>query len=438
MKSESNNLKTLYEYQTCTDTALLSDIKDLAFHEPDLLKYIEITRTGFKFKHYTGFIPTKNYRIQVLPKIMNSGDTEESRQNLIRILLYVFSPAGLSIPKVEIEDNVKLDILDLIIRMYAITLEEQILQGAYRRYIRFSEESKFMRGKLNVVRQINRIDQSKFSVIDFRFSMDNDLNRFFAHATRYFMKVTKNRINADRLSWIDSMFHDEDISPWHHCKINFNRLNERFRVPYIYASMILDNLVIMSGGSRNDMAMIFDMNLIFERFFAQFINKNKEAIFGDFKSEIQIQHKNNNFVYDDNIDNNENGLRSTKPDVKVFLDNNIYIFDTKYKNLNDPQIDRMKVRIDEANSIAPSDLYQMYTYSQVYNAKHTVLVFPGCDCKLSGPYIFTLKDKEKKLWIYMLKLDLHCDNWEGDLVDNFKTHFTEIIKVDHQNNCTFL
>ena len=190
---------------------------------------------------------------------MDSGDTEESRQNLIRILLYVFSPAGLSIPKVEIEDNVKLDILDLIIRMYAITLEEQILQGAYRRYIRFSEESKFMRGKLNVARQINRIDQSKFSVIDFRFSMDNDLNRFFAHANRYFMKVTKNRINADLLSWIDSMFHDEDISPWHNCKINFNRLNERFRVPYIYASMILDNLIIMSGGSRNDMAMIFDI-----------------------------------------------------------------------------------------------------------------------------------------------------------------------------------
>ena len=439
MKPRSSNLKTLYEYEQCKDSDIVYELNELASSNEELYKFMEITSTYVKFRHYTGFIPTKNYRIQVLPKISKLDmDEKNSRDNLIGILLYIFSPPEVSIPKVEINDDAELDMLDLIIRMYAITLEEQILQGAYRKYIRFSEESKFLRGKLNVAKQIRKIDHSKFSINDFRFSMDNDLNRFFAHANRNFMRLTHDSTNANLLAWIDGILHDEDISPWSGCKINFNRLNERFRTPYIYARMILDNLIMMSGGPRDNITMIFNMNMVFENFFAKFINKNKETIFSNMSPKIEIQCRSNNFIYNYNVDDIKKSLRFTKPDVILSLDNYTYIFDTKYKKLNDPRIDRIKVKTDKAHSIASSDLYQMYTYSQVYNAKHTVLVFPGYESRLSDSYVFTLKDKEKKLWIYMLKLNFNSGKWEGDLVDEFKKNFMKIIKVDHQNNCTFL
>ncbi|WMT50542.1 MAG: hypothetical protein RE471_06045 [Ferroplasma sp.] len=420
----SSNLKTLYEYEPCMDNDIIHELNELTSRNEELSKFMEITKTYVKFKHYTGFIPTKNYRIQVLPKIRNLDlDEKNSSNNLIRILLYVFSPPGASIPKVEIKDNTELDILDLIIRMYAITLGEQILQGAYRKYIRLSEESKFLKGKLNIAKQISRMDQSKFSVIDFRFSMDNDLNRFFAHANRYFMQFTHDRANANLLAWIDSILHDEDISPWHQCKISFNRLNERFRIPYIYASLILQNKLMLSGESYNTMAMIFDMNKIFERFFTEFICRNKREIFGNEILHIRVQEGDYNFIYDNNA------IRYTKPDLILFLKDSTCIFDTKYKKLDEPKICELKKKNDKVHSIAPSDLYQMYAYSQIYHSKNTILVFPGAESKLSKSYRFT-ENGNKKLWVYMLKLNLN-NNWESDLVQNFKHDFTEIQNQDH-------
>ena len=132
VKTGSSNLKTLYEYEPCMDKDIINELNELTSSNEEISKFLEISKTYVKFKHYTGFIPTKNYRIQVLPKIRNLDmDEKNSSNNLIRILLYVFSPPGVSIPKLEIKDDTKLDILDLIIRMYAITLEEQILQGSY-------------------------------------------------------------------------------------------------------------------------------------------------------------------------------------------------------------------------------------------------------------------------------------------------------------------
>ena len=149
MKPGSSNLKTLYEYEQCKDSDIVYELNELASSNEELYKFMEITSTYVKFRHYTGFIPTKNYRIQVLPKISKLDmDEKNSRGNLIGILVYIFSPPEISIPKVEINDDAELDMLDLIIRMYAITLEKQILQGAYRKYIRFSEESKFLRGNI--------------------------------------------------------------------------------------------------------------------------------------------------------------------------------------------------------------------------------------------------------------------------------------------------
>ncbi len=252
--------------------------------------------------------------------------------------------------------------------------------------------------------------------------MNNELNRFFAHANKYFMWLTKDDTNADLLASIDGMMHEEDISPWNHCKIYFNRMNERFRIPYIYAKMILDNQFMLSGNGFNNMALIFDMNILFERFFAQFICRNKKKIFENQTPQIRVQEVNNNFIYD----SSGKVIRLTKPDLILCFNERRYIFDTKYKKLDEPQIDRPKDRYDKVHSIAQSDLYQMYTYSQIYNSQDTILVFPGFDSKLSKPYSFT-KNDNKKLWIYMFKLNLNGDNWESNLVHRFKEDFQKII-----------
>ena len=158
--------------------------------------------------------------------------------------------------------------------------------------------------------------------------------------------------------------------------ITFNRLNERFQIPYTYAKIILDSLLIITGNGRRAMMMLFDMNVVFERFFARFIERNKEVIFTQ-GNDIEVpssQHSMRNFIY--NLNNRP--LRSTQPDLKVAFGGSTYIFDTKYKILKVPDVDEDEdMTIDDITKISSGDLYQMFTYSELYRSSGTIMVFPG-------------------------------------------------------------
>ncbi len=120
----SNNLKTLYEYEPCTDVDVIRELNELVSNNEGLIKYMEITSKYVKFRHYAGFIPTRNYRIQVLPKIRNLDEGENKiKENLIKFLLYVFSGMDMEFPQSKIKNNEDvLDIKEIIIRLYAISL----------------------------------------------------------------------------------------------------------------------------------------------------------------------------------------------------------------------------------------------------------------------------------------------------------------------------
>ena len=95
------------------------------------------------------------------------------------------------------------DLLELVIRLYATSLEDQLLFGVYKMYNRRQEESMFIRGKLDIGKQISRIDKSKFDVNYFKFTSDNDLNRFFIYSTGVFKKITRDIRNLEILSSIE-------------------------------------------------------------------------------------------------------------------------------------------------------------------------------------------------------------------------------------------
>jgi len=177
------------------------------------------------------------------------------------------------------------------------------------------------------------------------------------------------------------------------------------------------------------MMMIFDMNEVFEAFFAKFITRNKESIFngmGISESDIKIQRQEKNFIYGTNGTTNL-PLRYTRPDVRVVISNtnSTLVFDTKYKILNSLEITvRDDHEPDEISMIGPGDLYQMFTYSEIYKSNGTILVFPGKETKLSEPFRFT--KGSRSLWVCMINLDLSCDGWEQKLAKQFREEFKKI------------
>ena len=75
--------------------------------------------------------------------------------------------------------------------------------------------------------------------------------------------------------------------------------------------------------------------------------------------------------------------------------------------------------------ISSGDLYQMFTYSEMYKSNGTILVFPGKETKLSDPYRFT-KDG-RFLRVCMINMDLSHDDWEDKLRDQFREEFKKIM-----------
>ena len=102
-----------------------------------------------------------------------------------------------------------------------------------------------------------------------------------------------------------------------------------------------------------------------------------------------------------------------------------FILDTKYKIIQDIIIEESSENSDDdVFNITSSDLYQVFTYSDLYRADGTILVFPGGKNQLSGPYNF--KKDGLQFWVCMLRLDFNEDEWEKDLAKEFREVFNKV------------
>ncbi|AAT42612.1 hypothetical protein PTO0027 [Picrophilus oshimae DSM 9789] len=208
--------------------------------------------------------------------------------------------------------------------------------------------------------------------------------------------------------------------------VSFNRLNERFEIPYNYAEMIMKNMRLDIGNDKRTMMMLFDMNMIFQNFFTIFIIRNRRKIFQGKTVRIIPQYSRRNFIFSDS-----HALRITKPDLYIEVEDinkkNIFILDMKYKLLQKADIEEyINDHIEDVYSVSQLDLYQMFTYSDLYGTDGTILVFPGRVGAISNPYMF--KENGRILWICIIPLDFTGDSWEERLVECVKGFFDKIIK----------
>lgn len=428
LENECNEIKTLFENETEEkDLDLVNEILELTNSIEDYRKYVEITKHEVKFKHHVGVIQTENYRIQILPKIWNDKrfDFGYINSNLFKLLMYAYASPKFDLPELSIDVNkTEFDLFEMIIAMYCKTLSEELKHGTYRRYKKVSYESSFLRGSLRLKDQLTKVDQSRFDVDDFIFTSDNDLNRFFLYANRKFKEISTNESNTNLLNFIDIILNSENVAYEESIKeIHFNRLNERFKIPYTCARIVLDGLLPRTGrGNSKTMMMLFDMNIVFELFFSNFIERNKNEIFYENGLwNILIQSSKRNFIF------NKEGVtkRYTKPDLIAYNKNLKYIFDTKYKILETNGIIEIDELQEDLKHITSSDLYQAYVYSELYGSTGTFLVFPGSKNELSEPYKFT--ENGKLLWVLTIKVDLNEIDWEKQLVNELKKKLLSIV-----------
>jgi len=321
---------------------------------------------AIKFKQYVGlFEYDDNKYLEILPKTYKNHTEASGRNLLIKMLLDLYDLQYKELEKTILNYTKKFTLWDVFIKLFTIEIQNIIKQGINRKYIKIKENNKYLKGKLVLPIHLNKniFHKEKFFIEYFSYSTDIPENRLLKTALNYLKNKAisfelKKEINQQLF-----VFADIPISENIHKE---NIFIDRTFKHYVYAitlakiflnkksfSPVLDQF---SDEKDKSVSLLFDMNRLFEEYVANRIRKKYTSV--DLTTQEQKYYIGN--IISDN--NKEKNLFKIKPDVVIRFDNLIYILDTKWKIINESDI-------QNNFNISQGDIYQVFTYGNIYRLK---------------------------------------------------------------------
>ncbi|RKQ69723.1 5-methylcytosine-specific restriction enzyme subunit McrC [Litorimonas taeanensis] len=343
-------------------------------------------RNRIKASQFVGIIAAPGIRLEILPKI-DKSENIETRGTLIKMIA-----AALSIPIYDGDitplNSQDQDFLEILVLVFARRLASEVRKGLTRNYKRQTDDLARLRGKLDVTRQFTKFAATpQILACEFdEFSADNALNRLLACATSLLMRKTNVATTQRLLAEIDAHF--AEVSPVTVQQalqepIILDRKNQRWSVCEKLARLLLQSLYqTVHGGKREGVALLFDMNKLFEAYVTRLAQKTLRPM----GYTVWTQKPQKALVHD------KEGRRAfiTKPDIYVKGHGEVIIIDTKWKTLD----------FSKGNfGISQADAYQMHGYARVYDATKTILLYPQMHDKSGAFASWTFENSDTQLQV---------------------------------------
>jgi 5-methylcytosine-specific restriction enzyme subunit McrC len=380
MGNHLQNRLTVYEHQCLKlDEQPLFEKHHLEalqrFYGEKGTNYYTLINKGVKFNQYVGVIQVGKLVIEVLPKTDN-GKEEKWRNLLIGMLravgtVKIFSSGTANL---KLKSN---SVLDLYFEMFVSEAEQLMHRGLLKQYRRQEENRSSLKGKIHFPKHIqqNLIHQERFFVDHQIYDRNNTFNKILYTALVLIKSINtsaalQSRIGALLLSFPE--LPSITVTDTTFSRLSFSRKTEAYREAINIARLILLNYhPDLSKGQNNVLALMFDMNVLWERFILTSLRKYPPE-------GLLIKGKIAKPFWE-----LENGLRATiEPDIVIEKGEQTIILDTKWK-------------IVENNRPSDNDLKQMYTYTKYYQSSHTALVYPGNDLQNCKADFYLEGTKEK-------------------------------------------
>lgn len=362
--------------------------------------YYSLVHHGIKFGSFVGVLQVGNTTIEILPKADKSGDEESWRRVLIGMLRAsgVFDIQAPSSSNLQLRAN---SILDLYFELYIKELEYLLHLGLVKKYRKTEANQTALKGSLQFSKHIqqNLVHKERFYVKYTTYDKDHTIHQILFKALKLMQRINTNGVLSSRIGSLLLNFPevaDIKVSESLFDKLQFDRKTERYRTAIDIAKLLLLNYHPDIKRGRNDvLALMFDMNVLWEQFVYVSIRKHKSD-----ETTITAQHTRNFWKPD-------SGSRSSmKPDIVINKDkDNCIVLDTKWKNLN-------------GYNPSPEDLRQMYVYSKYYSAVKVALIYPGNITNIkSGKYFKegTTELGDAECSVITLEVNKQINSWQNQI-----------------------
>ena len=347
---------------------------------------------GGKFiqaRNYVGVLQTKSgLTIEILPKIADKNDAERSKAVFIKMLRtlknFPFKSSNLASLKTQ-----NLPLLEIFISMFLCELEALVKKGIKSDYVALEENLNFLKGKLNINEQIKRnsIHKERFYVGYSEFLSDIKINSIIKTTLQFLYKKSNSSKNQQKIRELlfifDEVLECEDYKNFF-AKLVINRQVKHYEQTLLWCKIfLLGNSFTPHNGDDLALALLFDMNALFESYVGNFIKKS-------FPGTI-LQHSEKHLVEEP---------KSFKLRPDIFLKGK-FIADTKWKI------------VSSRDDISQADLYQLYAYGKKHECGKLYLIYPKIDEVEQEPMKFRYDDE---MWLEILYFDLEKDENNENLL----------------------
>ena len=372
----------VFEYQKLKFDSKENDFTErhfnamVKFNEKNDNKYYTIIHKGIKFNSHVGVIQIGGLAIEILPKADNSNsNSEEQKQKWQNVLLNM-----LKICKKINVDNISETalkkrynaILEVYFEMYLNEVEKLIQKGLIKKYRRVQKNQLALKGKLVFTKNIqkNNAHKERFycehQVYDKNHLLHEIIYRGLKILDGFIFGHLKDKLN--RVLFHFSDFKEVTINEAHFSKIIANRKSQPYNKAIDIAKMIILNYAPnLNSGNDNMLALLFDMNKLWEEYIYRILQKYKPV-------DYNISPQNSTKFWE---------TKRIKPDIVIKHKEETLIIDTKWKIIS---------------SYKPSDddLKQMFAYNLFWKAEKSMLLYPKINQEdsLFGNYHHVPSDKE--------------------------------------------
>ncbi len=363
--------------------------------------YFRILNKGIQFTNFVGVIQAGNLTIEILPKTDKSSTTAANetfdkleqlndkeavqKTKWHKVLLDMLKECRLL--KVNHVDNASLNlrsnsILDIYIELFLLEAEQLLHEGLLKKYRKQEGNQSALKGQLQFAKQVayNTTHQERFYVRNTEYNRDNIYNSIIYKTICIIPKISNNNLLLDKVGRLLIDFPEVSncsVTEETFNKLTYDRKTERYKEALLISKMLLLNFrPDITGGTEDVMAILFDMNKLWEEFVYRRLKKEEDET--NFTVHRQ---QSEDFWKCDELSR----PKTIRPDIVIRQNNptQTIIVDTKWKMVED---------------LIPGDddLKQMYIYNLFWDCVRSILLYPSKVANHNhGDYV-DYRDKHKQ------------------------------------------